>query len=180
MHGHEVRKLSRPPKRIVGLAARVHHSADGASSAIQAARRLTRGSWRRAREGVERKKLQPHGWHTVTPRIICKDAEGLVDFIKRVFGATGDFVQGRPAEVRIGDSVVMVSAAGERECFLLVRTPLGTVYPGDTTSSRSPSGVFIRPHRTGVHCPPRKWAAHQSRRIELCAPIARTSTTRYG
>ncbi len=117
MHGHEVRKLSRPPKRIVGLAARVHHSADGASSAIQAARRLTRGSWRRAREGVERKKLQPHGWHTVTPRIICKDAEGLVDFIKRVFGATGDFVQGRPAEVRIGDSVVMVSAAGERECF---------------------------------------------------------------
>ena len=60
-------------------------------------------------------KFQPDGWHTVTPRIVVRDAAALVGFLKHVFGATGEIRSGRPAEVRIGDSVVMVSGEGQRE-----------------------------------------------------------------
>ena len=57
----------------------------------------------------------PSGWHTVTPRIIAKDAEALVGFVKQVFGATGDYRPTAPAELRIGDSIIMVSEAGMRD-----------------------------------------------------------------
>lgn len=50
----------------------------------------------------------------MTPRIILQDVEGLVSFIKRVFGASGDYVQGRPSEMKLGDSMIMVSGEGER------------------------------------------------------------------
>jgi len=61
-------------------------------------------------------KFQPDGWHTVTPRIVVRDAENLVAFIKTVFQAQGAFRHGLPAEIRIGDSVVMVSGSdGLRE-----------------------------------------------------------------
>jgi uncharacterized glyoxalase superfamily protein PhnB len=32
----------------------------------------------------------PPGWHAVTPRIVVEDPAGLVAFLERVFGATGD------------------------------------------------------------------------------------------
>jgi uncharacterized glyoxalase superfamily protein PhnB len=54
-------------------------------------------------------KFQPDGWHTVTPRIVARDPESLVRFLKDVFHAQGEFRPGLPAEIRIGDSVVMVS-----------------------------------------------------------------------
>lgn len=54
-------------------------------------------------------KFQPHGWHTVTPRIVVHDPEKLITFIREVFGGSGEFRRGRPAEIRIGDSVVMIS-----------------------------------------------------------------------
>jgi PhnB protein len=54
-------------------------------------------------------KFQPEGWHTVTPRIIVRDPEGLITFIKQVFQGRGEYRPGRPAEIRIGDSVVMIS-----------------------------------------------------------------------
>lgn len=54
-------------------------------------------------------KFQPDGWHTVTPRIIVRDPENLISFIRRVFHGRGEFRPGRPAEIRIGDSVVMIS-----------------------------------------------------------------------
>ncbi|MBU6494593.1 MAG: VOC family protein [Burkholderiales bacterium] len=54
-------------------------------------------------------KFQPDGWHTVTPRIVVQDPENLVKFIKRVFQARGEFRLGLPAQMMIGDSVVMVS-----------------------------------------------------------------------
>jgi uncharacterized glyoxalase superfamily protein PhnB len=56
--------------------------------------------------------FQPVGWHTVTPRIIVSGAEKLVDFVKSVFGATGDYRPETPAELRIGDSTIMISDAG--------------------------------------------------------------------
>jgi PhnB protein len=60
---------------------------------------------------------RPAGWHTLTPRIITDDVEGLVKFIQRVFGAEGDYHEERPSELRIGDSMLMVSGDGVREGF---------------------------------------------------------------
>lgn len=54
-------------------------------------------------------KFQPDGWPTITPRIIAREPEKLVAFMRHVFHALGEFSPGRPAEMRIGDSVVMVS-----------------------------------------------------------------------
>jgi uncharacterized glyoxalase superfamily protein PhnB len=53
----------------------------------------------------------------VTPRLVVADAAGLVEFLRGVFGAVGELHDDRPAEMRIGDSVVMVSPAGAREAF---------------------------------------------------------------
>jgi uncharacterized glyoxalase superfamily protein PhnB len=49
--------------------------------------------------------------------MVVGDVAGEVAFLHAVFGATGEVQPGRPAEVRIGDSLVMVSPAGERELF---------------------------------------------------------------
>jgi len=54
-------------------------------------------------------KLQPDGWHTVTPRIVVPDPENLIKFLSAVFHAQGDFRMAVPSEIRIGDSIVMVS-----------------------------------------------------------------------
>jgi PhnB protein len=61
--------------------------------------------------------LQPPGWHTVTPRIIVKGAEQLVEFVKKVFGATGQYHPQRPAELKLGDSIIMISEAGVRDAM---------------------------------------------------------------
>jgi PhnB protein len=60
-------------------------------------------------------KFQPDGWHTVTPRIVTPDPECLIGFLKEVFGASGEYCADRPAEMRIGDSRVMVSGKGQRD-----------------------------------------------------------------
>jgi hypothetical protein len=60
----------------------------------------------------------PEGWHTVTPRIVVADVPKLVMFLKHVFGASGDVHEDKPAVIRIGDSIVMISETGPRE-----RTP---------------------------------------------------------
>jgi len=51
---------------------------------------------------------------TVIPRIVAKDSERLVQFIRRVFDARGEFGGERPSEMLIGDSLIMISEAGER------------------------------------------------------------------
>ena len=71
------------------------------------------------------------GWHTVTPRIVAHDAKHLVEFLKHVFGAAGEYRQDRPAEVRIGDSLIIVSDAG-------IRSPMAAflyVYVEDTDAT---------------------------------------------
>lgn len=55
----------------------------------------------------------PDGWTTVVPRIVVDEPEALVDFVKQVFGATGHYRPDRPAELRIGDSVLMISGGGD-------------------------------------------------------------------
>ena len=62
------------------------------------------------------KKL-PVGWHSLTPRIVTNDVAGLVSFIKRVFDAEGEYHDERPSELRIGDSMLMVSGDAAREEF---------------------------------------------------------------
>jgi uncharacterized glyoxalase superfamily protein PhnB len=49
--------------------------------------------------------------------MVVGDVAGEVEFLRAVFGATGEVHADRPAEVRIGDSLVMVSPTGERELF---------------------------------------------------------------
>ncbi|MCC5850478.1 MAG: VOC family protein [Verrucomicrobia bacterium] len=62
---------------------------------------------------------QPPEYHTVIPYLTVKDAHGLVDFLKTVFDAQPGECLNRPdgtimhAEVRIGDSTVMLSEACE-------------------------------------------------------------------
>ena len=60
---------------------------------------------------------RPAQYHSVTPRMVVSDAAGAVEFLRAVFDAAGELPVGRPAEMRIGDSIVMVTPADERELF---------------------------------------------------------------
>jgi uncharacterized glyoxalase superfamily protein PhnB len=57
------------------------------------------------------------GYHSVTPRIVVDDVAAQVDFLRDVFGGVADVEPGRPTEVRIGDSVILVTPATERDPF---------------------------------------------------------------
>ncbi|MFC5336845.1 VOC family protein [Mycobacterium branderi] len=61
--------------------------------------------------------VPPPGYHSVTPRMVVNDLNGAVAFLRTVFGATGNVEANRPAEVCIGDSLVLVSEAVQRELF---------------------------------------------------------------
>lgn len=60
----------------------------------------------------------PDGYHTVTPYLLAADVRPLLDFLQRGLGAvevekmTAPDGSIRHAEVRIGDSMVMLGAAG--------------------------------------------------------------------
>jgi uncharacterized glyoxalase superfamily protein PhnB len=73
-------------------------------------------SHRRRRDtgGVARSEPRA-GYRSVTPRLVVEDVEAQVMFLRDVFAAAGAVEPGRPAEVRIGDSVVMISSTAERE-----------------------------------------------------------------
>lgn len=62
-------------------------------------------------------KYVPAGWPRVIPRIAVDDPEGLVDFVKHVFGAIGEFHPKRPSELWIGDSLMMVGPTTQREAM---------------------------------------------------------------
>ncbi len=49
--------------------------------------------------------------------MVVDDQPAAVAFLRTVFGAVGEVEPNRPTEVRIGDSLVMVSESGEREAF---------------------------------------------------------------
>lgn len=62
--------------------------------------------------------FMPKGFHTVTPYLVVEDAPALVDFTRRVFGADetrrmSGSGGGIHAEVRIGDSMLMIGGGGE-------------------------------------------------------------------
>jgi len=59
----------------------------------------------------------PKGYRTVTPYIVAQDADALIDFVTATFGAKETFrsvggAGGRHAEVRLGDSMMMIGGGG--------------------------------------------------------------------
>src|ERR1700719_2525723 len=60
-------------------------------------------------------KTTPEGYHSVTPYLFIKGAASAIEFYKNVFGATEVMRMPSPngqimhAELRIGDSIVMLS-----------------------------------------------------------------------
>jgi len=62
-------------------------------------------------------KPVPEGYHTVTPYLTVESVEKVLDFVKKAFDATETYRMARPdgsvghAEVRIGDSMVMMGQA---------------------------------------------------------------------
>jgi PhnB protein len=57
------------------------------------------------------------GFHTVTPYLVAQDAEGLIEFVKKTFGAEETFrdigsAGGYHCEVRIDDSMLMIGGGG--------------------------------------------------------------------
>ncbi|QOZ34477.1 glyoxalase/bleomycin resistance/extradiol dioxygenase family protein [Bradyrhizobium sp. CCBAU 53421] len=57
-------------------------------------------------------QFKPAGWPSVIPRIVTRDLAGLAGFLKDVFGAEGDVRSGAPTEMRIGDSIILISDGG--------------------------------------------------------------------
>lgn len=56
----------------------------------------------------------PDGYEGITPYLICKNAEGAIDFYKSAFGATELFRIGSPgmvghAELKIGNAIIMLA-----------------------------------------------------------------------
>ncbi|HXO80809.1 MAG TPA: VOC family protein [Mycobacterium sp.] len=115
---------------------------------------------------------RPPEFHSITPRMVVSDAAGAVEFLRTVFDAVGEVQAARPTEVRIGDSVVMVTSATEREPFpaflyvyvddadlaynralnagaMSLEAPFNTPYGDRRAMVRDPFGnVFQIAHRT--------------------------------
>jgi len=59
----------------------------------------------------------PKGYRTLTPYVVAQNADELIDFIKATFGAEETFrsiggAGGRHAEIRLGDSMMMIGGGG--------------------------------------------------------------------
>lgn len=66
-----------------------------------------------------RVKPVPEGYHTVCPYIVVPHIAQLIDFAKQAFGAAEVYLHKRPdgtvmhAEIKIGDSIIMMGEAPE-------------------------------------------------------------------
>jgi PhnB protein len=108
----------------------------------------------------------PDGYHTVTPYILVQGADKLIDFVKKAFDAKETERYSMPngtighAEVRLGDSVIMVSdAQGEdykpmaagihlyvEDCDAFYKRALDT----GATSIMEPADQFYNDRSAGV------------------------------
>ncbi|MBA4010929.1 MAG: bleomycin resistance protein [Phenylobacterium sp.] len=59
-------------------------------------------------------RFRPEGWPTLVPRIFTEDVAGLAAFLEAVFGARSVVRGDAPAEVWIGEGVVLISEGGGR------------------------------------------------------------------
>ena len=127
---------------------------------------------------VTNEVVLPSGFHSVTPRMVVSDVAAEVEFLRAAFDASGDAHADRPAEVRIGDSLVMISPAGARELFpaflyvyvgdadsahrralaagaTSLEAPLDTPYGDRRAMVRDPFGnIFQIAHRSRISTPP--------------------------
>ena len=145
------RHLTRRRRRRVGApSARLITEAQGAAS-----NGLTDS-------GVSSVSSPPTGFHSVTPRMVVADARAQVEFLRAVFDAAGDVVPGRPAEVRIGDSLVMVSPAGSVSC-----SPPFSTSTSMTRTASTGEPPMQGPSASKLHSTPRtaiggRWCATRS------------------
>jgi len=103
----------------------------------------------------------PDGWHTVTPRLFAKDPQRLVEFLRHAFGATGSYEHDTPTDVRIGDSMVMVSgdefrAATESFLYLYLEdtdAAYRRALEAGATSLEAPQDMFYGDRRAMVKDP---------------------------
>jgi uncharacterized glyoxalase superfamily protein PhnB len=113
-------------------------------------------------------QYKPDGYHTVTPYLIVHDASSLIDFLKQVFDAREEQRFAQPdgsimhAEVRIGDSVVMIADANEANSpragmLHIYLEDMDTVYRralvAGATSIREPEDQFYGDRTAGVEDP---------------------------
>jgi PhnB protein len=118
----------------------------------------------------------PVGYHTVTPYLIVESASELIDFLQAAFNAQGvqqmTGADGRivHAEVKIGDSIVMVSDASDEwrampSTLHLFVTDTDAMYQAalqaGATSLMEPADQFYGDRSAGVEdsCGNRWWLA---------------------
>ncbi len=107
----------------------------------------------------------PEGYHSVTPYLIVEGASKLMEFLKEAFDAKETFRMNNSdgtvahAEVRIGDSVVMLGEAGGEHtpmaCAIhLYVNDMDTTYvralEAGATSLREPRNEFYGDRSSGV------------------------------
>lgn len=110
----------------------------------------------------------PEGFHSVTPYLVVRGVPRLLDFLKQAFDATERFRMPRPdgtimhAEVRIGDSIVMMGeATGEMQpmpgsMYLYVADTDATyqrALQAGATSSMAPADQFYGDRSAAVTDP---------------------------
>jgi uncharacterized glyoxalase superfamily protein PhnB len=54
---------------------------------------------------------------TIIPRMFVADPRAAVEFLRKVFDAKGEVTDGRPADIGIGDSRILISDTSERDAF---------------------------------------------------------------
>ncbi len=57
---------------------------------------------------------RPANWPTLIPRLSSEDPEALVQFIRHVFNATGEYQENRPSELFIDESLIMIAGTLDR------------------------------------------------------------------
>jgi len=113
-------------------------------------------------------KAIPDGYHSITPYLVVQGASKLIDFLKQAFAAKEIERLARPdgtighAEVRIGDSVVMMSEAGGEwqpmpGAMYLYVNDIDTTYKralqAGATSTMEPMDQFYGDRSAGVKDP---------------------------
>lgn len=110
----------------------------------------------------------PEGYHTITPYLIVNDGSKFIDFAKKAFGAKELFRHNTKdgkimhAEIKIGDSIIMLSEASSQ---FPVKSGLFNMYVQDcdatykqaldagATSTMEPTNQFYGDRSAGVKDP---------------------------
>lgn len=110
----------------------------------------------------------PEGYYSITPYLIVSGAAGLIDFVTRAFDATEIFRTATPdgtvmhAEIRIGNSMIMVSESREElppmptMLYFYVEdvdTMYGRAIDAGATSIAEPTNHFYGDRSGGVKDP---------------------------